>query len=87
MEYIQYGRINRIRDNVKLQTKEKPLYHHMHNLSYTASGYGHKIPTRYIVRLYNRWYRVYSMIYGNSGSLYIIVKKQIIFIDDYNLEL
>ena len=46
------------------------------NLSYTATGYGHKIPTRYMVKLSdsNRWHRVYCMIYGNSGTIYVISK-------------
>lgn len=39
-----------------------------------VTGYGAKIPTRYMLR-YNtkRWHRVYMMQYGNAGSAYILV--------------
>lgn len=39
--------------------------------SYTSSGYGAKIPTRWKVKFNNRMLRVYSTCYGNSGSLWI----------------
>lgn len=44
-------------------------------LSYTASGYGAKIPTQYRVRWLGRWRRVYCRIYSNSGTLYIATKQ------------
>lgn len=40
-------------------------------LSYTASGYGRKIPTSYMVRYNGRLYRVYCCIYSNVGTTYI----------------
>lgn len=40
-------------------------------LSYTASGYGRKIPTTRQVRVNGRWRRVYCCIFSNSGTLYI----------------
>ena len=45
---------------------------------YTASGYGAKIPTRYMVKVNkeNRWRRVYCIIYSNCGSLYVIINKE-----------
>lgn len=39
-----------------------------------VSGYGPKIPTRYMVRIGNRWYRVYVVNYGNAGSAYVVYK-------------
>lgn len=36
-----------------------------------AQGYGPKVPTRYMLRIGNRWHRLYVMIYGNSGSPWI----------------
>lgn len=51
-------------------------------LSYTASGYGAKIPTRYMVHCAdNRTRRVYCRIYSNSGSLYILHKGQPLLLD------
>lgn len=40
-------------------------------LSYTASGYGSRIPTRYMVQFSGKWRRVYCRIYSNIGTLYI----------------
>jgi hypothetical protein len=37
----------------------------------TASGYGRRIPTSYMV-MYNRvWRRVYCVCFSNTGTLYI----------------
>ena len=47
----------------------------------TVSGYGGRIPTRYMVRYDGRWHRVRMMQYGNSGSAYITVRGQDLFID------
>ena len=47
-------------------------------LQSTVSGYGSKIPTRYLVQLKDsrRKYRLYCMIYSNSGSCYIVRKGE-----------
>lgn len=37
----------------------------------SATGYGSRIPTAYMVRVNNRWRRVYCCIFSNSGTLYI----------------
>ena len=50
---------------------EKPLWWQEQGLSYTASGYGKRIPTRYMVRLNGKWRRVYCCIFSNIGTLYI----------------
>jgi hypothetical protein len=56
-----------------LESKEAPLWWHERGLSYTASGYGRKIPTSKMVRLpgSKRWRRVYCCIYSNSGTCYV----------------
>lgn len=41
-------------------------------LQYTLSGYGSKIPTKYMVKIGNRWHRVYCQIYSNIGSLFVV---------------
>lgn len=38
---------------------------------YTATGYGHKIPTYHMVKYQNRWRRVYVSIHSNSGTMFI----------------
>ena len=40
-------------------------------LSYTASGYGKRIPTCHMVQWQGKWRRVYCCIYSNSGTYYI----------------
>lgn len=46
-------------------------------LSYTATGYGAKIPTRYMVRTIDqKWRRVYCAIFSNNGSLYVMHGKE-----------
>lgn len=51
--------------------KESPLPHHNAGLSYTASGYGSRIPSRYMVKYNGRWRRVYWHQYSNAGTAYI----------------
>lgn len=60
-------------DSVELDTITAPLWWHLRGLSYTASGYGRRIPTPYMVRLPGspRWRRVYCAIYSNSGTCYV----------------
>lgn len=57
-----------------LLTKIKVLWWQAQGLSYTASGYGKRIPSRYMVRFNNRWHRVYVTIYSNIGTAYIVSK-------------
>lgn len=54
-----------------VEVKEKPLWWQEAGLSYTASGYGSRIPTRYMVKLNGRWRRVYCIVYSNSGTLFL----------------
>ena len=61
-----------------LESKDAPLWWHLKGLSYTASGYGSKIPTPTMVLLpgCNRWRRVYCMIYSNAGTCYVLRKGE-----------
>lgn len=46
-------------------------------LTYTSTGYGSKIPTRYMVRTIDqKWRRVYCAIYSNIGTTYVMHGKQ-----------
>lgn len=56
---------------VSVEIKEKPLWWQEKGLSFTATGYGSRIPTRYIVKFNGKWRRVYIRIYSNIGTLYI----------------
>ena len=55
----------------RVESKESPLWWQSRGLSFTASGYGARIPTRHMVRFNGRWRRVYCRIYSNSGTCYI----------------
>lgn len=50
-------------------------------LSTSATGYGPKIPTRYMIRYGAHWKRVYVMIYGNAGSAYIVHRHEDLHLD------
>jgi len=46
-------------------------------LQYTATGYGAKIPTRYMVRTIDqKWRRVYCAIFSNVGTCYVMHGKE-----------
>lgn len=51
-------------------------------LSYTASGYGGKIPTRHKIKINGRWRRVYCMVYSNSGTCYVVVNGRKMLVTD-----
>ena len=65
--------------------KVKELWWQKQNLMFTASGYGSKIPTRYMVQVENIWRRVYCCCYSNVGSLYIFVRGIEYSIHEYDL--
>ena len=50
---------------------EKPLPWQKMGLSYTATGYGKKIPTSRVLYLFGRMYRIYCTIYSNAGTCWI----------------
>lgn len=54
-------------------------------LNYTATGYGCKIPTRYMLKIGKISYRVYCRIFSNCGTTYIVSKgKQYVVRDFYS---
>jgi hypothetical protein len=54
-----------------VECAESPLWWQEKGLSFTASGYGARIPARYKVKINGKWRRVYCKIYSNNGTLYI----------------
>ena len=65
----------------KIEHKDAPLWWHKLGLSYTASGYGRRIPSRTMVRWRGRWRRVYVCTYSNASTAYITAGKDWIVID------
>lgn len=68
---------------IAVDHKIKELNHHKLGLSYTASGYGMRIPTKYMVRFNDRWRRVYCCSYSNSGTLFIGSPQDSLIVDTY----
>ena len=66
-----------------VESRESPLWWQKLNLSYTASGYGSRIPTESMVRFNGRWRRVYCYIFSNSGTCYIGKFKDNLRIEEY----
>jgi hypothetical protein len=54
-------------EKVELKITERPRHG-------SATGYGPKQPTGYMVKYLNRWRRVYCRVYGNAGTAYITAK-------------
>lgn len=54
-----------------VEVRREPLAWQEAGLQYTATGYGSRIPTAYMVKYQGRWRRVYCFIFSNSGTLYI----------------
>ena len=64
----------------KLEARQLLLWWQKEGRSYTATGYGAKIPTIRVVRHNRRWKRVYCMIYSNVGSLFIMNMREKIYL-------
>lgn len=70
--FLQFGSAeNPPMQTVEVEAKESPLWWHKKGLSYTASGYGSRIPSPYMVKWNGRWRRVYIAQFSNSGTAYI----------------
>ena len=69
--YLHFGFNDEPRQTIRVEAKEAPLWWHNKGLSYTASGYGARIPSTVMVKWAGRWRRVYIACFGNSGTAYI----------------
>lgn len=69
--WLHFGTGNEPRKTINVDVMEAPLSHHKRGLSYTATGYGNRIPTVYMVKWQGKWRRVYAACYGNAASTYI----------------
>jgi len=52
----------------------------------SASGYGSKIPTPYMVKFGKRNYRVYAICWANVASLYVLISGQRYFLHGYDVD-
>jgi hypothetical protein len=70
--YLQFGGVGTLDPNGPFLTltvpcRETALPRH----GQPALGYGHAIPTQYLVSWAGRWRRVYACQYGNAATLFI----------------
>lgn len=56
---------------VPFDAKESPMWFHDKGLIQTATGYGNRLATPYMVKVRNKWRRVYCCQFSNAGTLYI----------------
>ena len=69
--YLHFGFDNEPRRTVRVEARYEPMPHHIAGKTWTASGYGSRIPSATMVKWEGRWRRVYVVIYGNSGTAYL----------------
>jgi hypothetical protein len=68
-------------DGFIFKTVDRPLDWQKRGLSYTASGYGSKIPTsRIAICNDGRERRIYCRVYSNAGSCFIVYKGNPLFV-------
>ena len=77
--FLQFGEAPAPCQTVGVPHKETPTPKYRPS----ASGYGGKIPTRYMVKYEGVWRRVYAMVYGNGESLFANVLGQEIPVQKY----
>lgn len=58
-------------NTARAEYKRAPMRHHRAGLTYTATGYGKRIPTEHMIEHNGRWRRVYCCVFSNIGTLYI----------------
>ena len=69
--YLHFGTGNEPRHTIAVDHQETPLWWQERGLTYTATGYGNRIPSRHLVRWQGRWRRVYVCQFSNAGTAYI----------------
>lgn len=82
--FLKFDDSNRLpMATVQVDFKEETLPWQEKGLQYTATGYGSKIPSRYMVKFDNRWRRVYSVCYSNVSTEYVIIDGEKIIVNFY----
>ena len=56
---------------IACEVKISRLWWQEKGLSFTASGYGKRIPTQWMIKFNGKWRRVYMYQISNSGSAFI----------------
>ena len=72
--------------DVKVEYVVQEMRHHRLGLNYTASGYGSEVPTRYKIKYYNRWYRVYSYCHSNTSTEFVRIRGEVVIAQTYSTD-
>jgi len=78
--YLQFGKAPQPMQTVKadaVKLTETPRNN-------SASGYGSKLPTRYMIQHNNRWRRVYAICWSNCATHYILIQGELIIVNFYD---
>ena len=67
--------------------RQKLLPWQERRLSFTATGYGKKIPTTRQVQVDGRWHRIYCTIFSNVGTLWVQKNGAQYIVDETTLQL
>ena len=71
---------------VKVEHKYAPMPHHIAGLSWTASGYGARIPSSSMVHYLGRWRRIYTSIWSNAGTAWVRVRGKRHIVENYGAD-
>lgn len=69
--FLHFGTGNEPRETVTVEARESLLPWQARGMQQTASGYGLKLTTPYMVKWEGRWRRVYVRQYSNAGTAYL----------------
>lgn len=69
--YLQHGEAGSPMRTERVERRLEPLPFHKRGQTGTATGYGARIPSVWMVKVEGRWRRVYCYVYSNAGTLYI----------------
>jgi hypothetical protein len=69
--YLHFGAGDEPRQTLEVECRITELPWQAAGRTWTATGYGARIPSRYMVKHEGRWRRVYVACYSNNGSAYL----------------
>ena len=75
-DIVTLGNIQRIYIDYPADLMACPLNWQRRGLQQTASGYGHKLTSRYKIHYNGKMYRLYITIFGNAGSTWFIANGE-----------
>lgn len=69
--YLQFGKEGEPMQTVEVPMEYRPMWFHLKGLQETASGYGRRLNSGFVVKWNGKWRRVYICQISNAGTAYI----------------